>query len=136
MPIAWLTIVKSVPWTQVISNAPKLADGAKKLWSAVAKKPATLTPPAAEAAPDVSPEAGTMADLALRAANLEAAADDLRSQMLASSELIKELAEQNAQLINRVEASRVRLLWLASISVAALVIAIVSMALVLAGRGA
>jgi hypothetical protein len=33
--------------------------------------------------------------------------------MLASSELIKEMAEQNAQLIKRVETNRARLVWLA-----------------------
>jgi hypothetical protein len=43
----------------------------------------------------------------------EAAVADLRQQMLASSELIKELAEQNTQLIKRVETNRKRLLWLA-----------------------
>ena len=29
MAIGWLTILKTVPWTEVISNAPKVADGAK-----------------------------------------------------------------------------------------------------------
>jgi hypothetical protein len=36
--------------------------------------------------------------------------------MLASSELINALAEQNTELVKRVEANRVRLLWL-SVSV-------------------
>ena len=39
---------------------------------------------------------------------------DLNQQMLASSELIKELAEQNAQLVKRIEANRKRTLWLAA----------------------
>jgi hypothetical protein len=28
MAIAWLAVLKSVPWSEVISNAPKVADGA------------------------------------------------------------------------------------------------------------
>ena len=31
MAIAWLTVLKMVPWGEVINNAPKVADGAKKL---------------------------------------------------------------------------------------------------------
>ena len=46
---------------------------------------------------------------------LEAAVADLHSQMLASSELIRELADQNAQLIQRIEINRVRVLWLGSV---------------------
>ncbi|MDP1899430.1 MAG: hypothetical protein Q8K96_03110, partial [Rubrivivax sp.] len=45
-------------------------------------------------------------------AALETAVADLHGQMFASSELIKALAEQNAQLVKRVEANRVRMLWL------------------------
>jgi hypothetical protein len=37
----------------------------------------------------------------------------LHEQMQASSALIKALAEQNAELIRRVEANRIRVLWLA-----------------------
>ena len=40
MPIPWLTVLQSVPWSDVISNAPKVAGGAKKLWDSVARKPA------------------------------------------------------------------------------------------------
>ena len=43
---------------------------------------------------------------------------DLHGQMLASSELIKELAEQNAQLVKRIEANRKRTLWLAAATLA------------------
>ena len=46
MAIGWLTILQSVPWTEVIKNAPKVAEGARKLWSAVAKKHASADDPA------------------------------------------------------------------------------------------
>ena len=97
MAIGWLTVLKSVPWGEVISNAPRVAEGAKKLWQAVARKPS---------APATRPS--TESELA----QLRAAVDDLHKQMLASSELIKALAEQNAELVRRIELNRVRLLAL------------------------
>lgn len=113
MAIPWLTVLKLVPWSDVISNAPKVADGARKLWDAVGKKPAGPQP-AAKATQGSSLAAQGASELEARIASLEAASADLHEQMLASSELIKALAEQNAQLIRRIEANRVRTLWLAA----------------------
>jgi uncharacterized coiled-coil protein SlyX len=121
MAIGWLTILQSVPWTEVIKNAPKVAEGAKKLWNAVGKQRAEGEAAEAGAQPAVAHEPHTLEALEARAAALEAAVSDLNQQMLASSELIKELAEQNAQLIKRIEANRKRTLWLAA---ATLVLAI------------
>lgn len=103
MAIPWLTVLKTVPWSEVISNAPKVAEGAKKLWKAVAGKPAPAE--AARAAPSATP-------LEARLRALEAARAESDRQMLASSELIQALAEQNAQLIRRIEGNRVHVLWL------------------------
>ena len=128
MALGWLTALKTIPWTDVISTAPVVVDGAKKLWHSVGKKPA----PAQLAVPQPgSPgEAQGIATLQARLAALETEAADLHGQMVSSSELIKALAEQNTQLIRRIETSRVRLLWLA---VATAAIAVVAMgALVLA----
>jgi hypothetical protein len=114
MPIGWLTVLQTVPWGEVISNAPKVADGAKKLWNAVAKKPRPDSAPVAEALPALSEEARAIAALQAQLAAVEAAAADLHEQMLASSELIQALADQNSQLIQRVEAHRVKVVWLAA----------------------
>jgi ribonuclease D len=114
MAIGWLTILKSVPWTEVIKNAPKVAEGAKKLWNAVGKQRAADEAAEAGAPPAASHEPHTLEALEARAAVLEKAVSDLHGQMLASSELIKELAEQNAQLVKRIEANRKRTLWLAA----------------------
>ena len=127
MAIGWLTALKAIPWTDVISTAPVVVDGAKKLWHSVGKRPAP--PKLAPVPPPASPEAQSGAALQARISALEAEAADLHGQMLASSELIKALAEQNTQLIRRIETSRVRLLWLA---VATAVIAIVAIAALLA----
>ena len=122
MAIVWLTILQSVPWTEVIKNAPKVAEGARKLWNAVGKKRAADE--VADAQPAIAHEPLTLEALEARAAALEAAVSDLHGQMLASSELIKTLAEQNAQLVRRIEANRVRTLWLGA---ATLVLAIAAL---------
>lgn len=107
MAIAWLAVLKTVPWSEVIGNAPMVADGAKKLWTAVAGKRSARGEPAPDAQP-LSPEARTRADRDLRIVELESAVAELRAQMLASSELIQALADQNAQLIKGVETDRIR----------------------------
>ncbi len=115
MAIGWLTVLKMVPWSDVISNAPVVADGAKKLWKAVGKKPATPAPSSSPVAQMV-PESQAVGMLQAQIVAMEATTADLHSQMLASSELINALAEQNTQLVKRVEANRVRLLWLAAVT--------------------
>lgn len=121
MAIGWLTVLKMVPWVEVIGKAPVLADGAKKLWKAVAKKsPAEALAHAHAVAVDAptghAPQAPAMALLQARVATLEAATSDLHEQMLASSELLKALAEQNTELIKRIEVNRIRILWLAAVA--------------------
>jgi len=114
MAIGWLSVLQAVPWSDVIANAPKVAEGAKKLWSTVARKPvptATEAPRPAESEPG-SPQAQALAALEARVAAMEEAATQMHEQLLASSELIKALAEQNAQLIQRIESNRKRMVWL------------------------
>ncbi|PKO56093.1 MAG: hypothetical protein CVU28_04175 [Betaproteobacteria bacterium HGW-Betaproteobacteria-21] len=125
MAIGWLSLLKTVPWAQVISTAPLVADGARKLWNGVAKKTAAA-PSAASVEPD-SPvaqgsEAETLTRVRTQLVAVEARVADLHEQMLASSALIKALADQNAELIKRVETNRIRLLWLTVIIVAVLAV--------------
>lgn len=126
MAIPWFTVLKNVPWAAVISNAPAVAEGAKKLWQAVAKKTPSPAPPPASAPPASSADAQPLATLQAQLAAVEVAASDLRDLLLASSELIKALADQNAQLIERVENNRLRVLWLT--------LATVVLALIVAGN--
>ncbi len=125
MAIGWLSVLKMVPWGDVISNAPKVAEGAKKLWSAVAKNPPAAGLPPAGAELALSPEAQSIA-------KLQAEISDLHNQMLESSKLIKALADQNTQLINRLEVSRIRVLWLAGIMVVLGVVTSINMIITLA----
>jgi len=131
MAIPWLLVLRSVPWTEVIRNAPKVADGARKLWSSVAGSSATSPVASARQGQSVvrSPEERSLAGLEARVLELEDTVADLHAQMLASSEVIKALAEQNTQLIARVEANRVRALWMISATAVVGVIAITSVAM-------
>jgi len=131
MAIGWLVVLKSVPWADVVSNAPMVAEGAKKLWNAIAKKAPAPEMPAPTGQPALSPEAQAIATLQTQLAAVEAAASDLHDQMLASSEIIKTLAEQNTQLIKRIEANRVRVLWLAGATVVIGIVAVSNLVLTL-----
>jgi hypothetical protein len=132
MAIGWLAVLQMVPWSDVIKNAPKVADGARKLWNTVAKKPPPTPPADTGTSVQLSPEGQAIAALQAHVLALESATHDLHEQMLASSELIKALAEQNTQLIRRAEVNRVRLLVLAGITALVAVIAVVGLTLVLA----
>lgn len=99
MAISWMTVLAAVPWTEVIKNAPKVADGAKKLWNTVGRK-------------DVAAPAVPAADPQARIAALEQSVAALNAQMQASAEIIKALAEQNESLVQRCELNRRRTLAL------------------------
>lgn len=131
MPIPWLVMLQSVPWTDVIRNAPKVADAAKKLWNTVYGRGDQPPLPASAPVLDGSPKSQAFSVLETRVASLETAVSDLHNQMLASSELIKALAEQNGQLVAHIEANRVRMLWLTSTIAVTAIIAMVSLIIVL-----
>lgn len=101
MAIAWLSILKAVPWTDVVSNAPKVADGAKKLWETVARKKAQSHTPTGTSATSTA-DTPSLAGLEARMGELSGEVARLQQEMLDSSQLLKALAEQNAQLVRRV----------------------------------
>ncbi|MGL6072126.1 hypothetical protein [Craterilacuibacter sp.] len=123
MAISWLAVLKSVPWADVVSNAPVIAEGAKKLWKkTVAKTP----PPVAEVVVspvDAVPEHDqAMVQRDARLAALESTVADLQQQMLASSELITALAGQNNQLVQRIDLLRRRALWVGMVLAGSIVL--------------
>lgn len=129
MAIGWLSVLKIVPWSDVISTAPAVVDGARKLWDAVSGKSV------AEAPVKPSQEAAAGAILAGRVDILEVKVADLHCQMLASSELIQALADQNSQLIARIEVYRRGVFLLAAAVAVTAVVASAALLLVLAGQG-
>lgn len=106
MPAGWVTVLQMVPWGEVIKNAPKVADGAVKLWNSVSKKKAYD-----ETGSEISdvilasdPEAVEKLEHRLQAA--EQTISDLQAQVVQSAEVIKELASQNTQLVAQIESNR------------------------------
>ena len=129
MAIGWLTVLKMVPWGDVIENAPKVAQGAKKLWHTVGKKPVPVVAdhftPSTVAPGAASGQDAVIVALQAQVAELQVTTADLHQQMLESSALIQSLAEQNTQLIQRVEVNRKRLLvWGVLTVVLAVVVAV------------
>ena len=79
-------------------------------------------------APPLKPDAQSMGMLQARLVALETTTRELHQQMLDSSELIKTLAEQNAQLIQRIELARVRFLILTGAVIGVIVVAVAGLA--------
>ena len=114
MAIGWMALLKAVPWGEVARKAPEIAESAKKLWSTVARKPAQTE---LEVHTAFASEHEDVSWLKQRLATIEAANVDLHNQMLATTELIKALAEQNTQLVKNIELNRIRTIRLAAFSV-------------------
>lgn len=113
MPVGWMTVLKLVPWAEVIKNAPAIADSAKTLFNkAAVRKPAAPPGRGLAAHPAGTAQDQALALLQAQLADTQDALQQLQTQMQASSELIKALAEQNAELVRRVEINRRRTLAL------------------------
>lgn len=102
MSISLLGAVKAVPWGDVIAAAPSVVQSANALWDRVAKKRPKGEPADAPA----RPPADAPADVRLAA--LEQSLAELQKEALASSQLIRSLAEQNVQLVREVAVLRLR----------------------------
>jgi hypothetical protein len=114
MALNWLALLKAVPWGEVARNAPVIAENAKKLWSTVARKSPQQE---LEVHTVFTSEDQEINWLKERLNTIESANIELHNQMLTTSELVKALADQNTQLIKRIELNRVRLVRLAAITI-------------------
>ena len=105
------TVLANVPWGQVIDAAPKVAEGATRLWSSVTRRKADTSAQdridatkEAEGTPTGSP----IDDLQRQVIELQTDVAELKAEMESASELIKALADQNSALVNRIEINRKR----------------------------
>lgn len=119
-----LSVLSKIPWAQVVENAPRVAEGAAKLWRTVTglRKPSAGSQPVGAPA-TADDELLDEAALRARVKLLTAEVHELQEQMRASSELIKALADQDTELVRRVELNRrrvTRLLVVGSIALVAL----------------
>jgi len=117
MAVGWYSMLKMVPWADVIANAPQIAEAAKKLWGNVARKapPEQGEPQGADAVAAPRSPADRLAELEARLETTEAALVELHTQMVESTKLIDTLASQNTLLVSRVEANRVLVRWLLAV---------------------
>ncbi|MDP1658861.1 MAG: hypothetical protein Q8L73_05855 [Methylotenera sp.] len=111
MAVGWISLLSVVPWKEVISKAPAIADGAKKLWNTVTKKAPVENTSPFEIPASASTDAEIISRVLIKLNAVDATLSELQKQMLTSSELIQALAMQNTELIERVEANRIRLRW-------------------------
>jgi hypothetical protein len=93
----WL---KSLPWSTLLSNAPLLVDGAKKLVSLVKNKPAPEVPRQAADAFSNDP-ASELGALHLRLLQLEA-------EQRQTAELLRAMAESQSETAQVLDALRAR----------------------------
>lgn len=122
MALPWSTLVKAIPWSDVIAKAPDLAQGARKLW----QKAAGQRQGDVEAPPGAS-------DGDTRFAGLEARLTELGARQQEITELLAALATQNAELVTTADTLRrqLRRLWItvgvaAALGLSGLILALLS----------
>lgn len=134
MAAGWWTVLKTVPWSEVISAAPQVATGARRLWDTVNRKSGGHVGEGGDAmgvAPDgYGQEHDVVGLIITRLEETDAEVNDLRNQMRSASELIANLADQNAQLIAKVDAQRQKLAWLGATAGLSALLAVVALVLV------
>lgn len=103
MAAPWFALFSAIPWTDVITHAPTVAKGAKKLWQQISSRKAadTETPSGSTVADPVARPEARIAALETRLAE-----SDARQQE--SAELLAALASQNADLVRATEELRRR----------------------------
>lgn len=124
MAAPWLTVLKVVPWIEVIRRAPEIAEGARKFWQAVSGKQHQREPQVYDVPYS---ELGSDDDKEARIQSLEMRIAQLQTQMVESSKLLKTLADQNEQLVAKLEDGRRRIARLSRV-VVVLVIAMLAVA--------
>lgn len=131
MATNWWTMLKTVPWSEVLSAAPQVASGARRLWDSVNRK-SVPAPESEEVMHAVVADDEVLAAVQARVHQHDEQLLDMRTQLRSASELIANIADQNAQLIAKVDAQRSKLRWMGWITGASALLAIVALALVLA----
>ena len=111
------TILSNIPWGQVVESAPKIAQGAGRLWENVKNRGAE---PAAPTSTGTTEPTTDLQLLQSRTQALESQVQALHDEMRSSALLVKQLAEQNEQLVERMQALQQRqrrLVWLGGLAV-------------------
>ena len=114
MAAGWWTVLRTVPWSEVISASPQVANGARRLWDTVNRNKQGMPDGPMGMAPEMPGQEEDVFDILInRVERNDAEVTDLRNQMRSASELIANLADQNAQLIAKMDVQRQKMTWLA-----------------------
>jgi hypothetical protein len=114
MAAGWWTVLRTVPWSDVISAAPQVANGARRLWDTVNRNKQGNYDEPMGVAPGMPGQEEDVFDILIKSVERnDAEVTDLRNQMRSASEIIANLADQNAQLIAKMDAQRQKMTWLA-----------------------
>jgi hypothetical protein len=104
MAINWLFALKAVPWVDLVQAAPAIVKGARKLYTSV-REGSSSTAASPRASSPAPPGAG---GVDARISELEAHIAEIAAEQQASAELIRNLAEQNARMIEAIGIMRAR----------------------------
>jgi hypothetical protein len=117
MAIPWLAAAfKAIPWREVVTSAPSIVEGTKRLWSSVSRTEKQPSPANEQSNESTSTGSDQLSAIEARLSALEARTTQIAREAVTSTELIKSLAEQSAQLVQAVEILRLRtrkLVWFA-----------------------
>lgn len=105
---SFITALKVVPWGDVITAAPAIVKGARKMFSRTEDEPAPVVPPGA--------------DPNERLRLLEMRLQEMADREQASAKLIAALAEQNAAVVDAIGVLRARARWLVALNAVLLVL--------------
>jgi len=105
MALGWLTALKAVPWSDVVQAAPHIVQGARRLYTAAK----SYVDPAVDvnAAQASSGEPVEKPDA--RLVQIDAHIETLQAEQRATAELIRSLAEQNANIVAALDLMRKRM---------------------------
>ena len=131
MAAGWWTVLRTVPWSDVISAAPQVANGARRLWDTVNRNRQGMPDGPMGMAPEMAGQEDDVFDVLIRSVERnDAEITDLRNQMRSASEIIANLADQNAQLIAKVDAQRQKMTWMGATAALSGLLSVVALVLV------
>lgn len=124
MAVAWIDLLKNIPWGTVLARAPDVAESASKLWNSVGRQQQRAEAESEHAEPE---PANPLIALDARLDSVEGAVADLRQQMNQCTGLVAQLAEQNSMLVARAEMGRRRIIQLSVATGGAILVALIAL---------
>lgn len=121
-----ITVLSNVPWGQVVDAAPKIAEGANRLWDAA--KRIRKSREISNRPDDPSPRPPDEKLLTERITAAEATIEQLGAQIEDTVKVVKDLADQNARLVRQMQDGRIRMIRV--VSAGAACIAVLALAVV------